>query len=456
MSNENEPFSKLINLGSDDSAEDTFSTLFSDISEEEEDENNPFAPKDNEEDTDDEAPEESVTDMVADSAPEETAKTTSTKNGHELIAPDEIHAPSLVPEMDSAQESESEPQNILMEAIETQDRTTLSAKMPIFKYGSAEEEIEDVGQTFDELRVAKAGDFPELEDANRVTWIITYGKISKSVAGSDAKKKKIGDFKKSIETSKEFMDALKKSKDKKPVCEIKPRVTAQSKGEGISAYKGVFRNMNEAENSGKLICIVPGSDGKVYEIRNEEMGRFITPAGTTEGLSEITAGFIPALPLIPNHQLQQIISFFRSFLTTAGNYEAIANIFWDREEQVFVTSIPKQSVERVRADSILSAFTDTNRYLHYMDIHSHNVMNAKFSAIDNIDEKATRLYGVVGCLNSYFPRIKVRLSNGGKYKEIDPALVLEPYWEDYPDEWDEQVTVVEKTLKWGAQYEVLD
>jgi len=190
---------------------------------------------------------------------------------------------------------------------------------------------------------------------------------------------------------------------------------------------------------------VPGSDGKVYEIRNEEMGRFITPAGTTEGLSEITAGFIPALPLIPNHQLQQIISFFRSFLTTAGNYEAIANIFWDREEQVFVTSIPKQSVERARADSILSAFADTNRYLHYMDIHSHNVMNAKFSAIDDTDEKATRLYAVVGRLNSYFPRIKVRLSNGGKYKEIDPALVLEPYCVDYPDEWDEQVTVVDKS-----------
>jgi len=48
----------------------------------------------------------------------------------------------------------------------------------------------------------------------------------------------------------------------------------------MSAYKGVFNDMESADNSGKLICIVPGSDGKVYEIRNEEMGRFITPAGT--------------------------------------------------------------------------------------------------------------------------------------------------------------------------------
>ena len=137
---------------------------------------------------------------------------------------------------------------------------------PIFEHGSVTEDITDLEQTFDQLRAAKADDFPELEDEKRVTWEITYGKVRRSVYGSDAKKKKIGEFKASIEKSKDFKDVLAKSKDKKTRCVLKPRVTAQSKGERmpIPAYKGVFADEEAAAASGKVITIVPGRDGHVY------------------------------------------------------------------------------------------------------------------------------------------------------------------------------------------------
>jgi hypothetical protein len=121
----------------------------------------------------------------------------------------------------------------------------LLEKLPVFEYAGASEEIEDVSKTFDELRIEKAGDFPELDDGKRVSWSVEYGKITKGV--SNPKGTSISKMKADIETSKEFLEALKMAKDKNPACKIKPRVTAQSKG--IASYKGVFRLLKEAEAS---------------------------------------------------------------------------------------------------------------------------------------------------------------------------------------------------------------
>ncbi len=129
--------------------------------------------------------------------------------------------------------------------------TGFGDKQPVFEYAGATENIDDASKTFDELRIEKAADFPELEDGKRVSWTVEYGKITKSVP--DPKGMSIGKMKSDIETSKEFEDSLKKrGADKNPTCKIKPRVTAQSKGLA-TAYKGVFPSMEEAEASDKVI-----------------------------------------------------------------------------------------------------------------------------------------------------------------------------------------------------------
>ncbi len=81
-----------------------------------------------------------------------------------------------------------------------------------------------------------------------------------------------------------------------------------------------------------------------------------------------------------------------------------------------------------------------DRYLHYIDIHSHNSMEAKFSPVDDRDEQATRIYIVVGRLDKFFPDITVRMSCGGTYLELDPGCVLESFGAVFPAEWRTQVT----------------
>lgn len=324
------------------------------------------------------------------------------------------------------------------------EETSFEEKPPVFAYAGATETIGDTSMTFDELRIEKAGDFPELDDGKRVSWSVEYGKITKNVP--DPKGTSIGKMKSDIESSKEFRDSLKRAKDKNPVCKIKPRVTAQSKGT-VTAYKGVFPTLEEAEAAGKVISIVPSRDGRVYEIRDTEMGRFATPVSGCELLSDVQAGFTLALPRIPAEMMMQILAFFRHFVQNGCENEALLNIYWDKEAQEFIVDAPEQVVTKISVDSQISEKFSGDRYIHYMDIHSHNTMGAFFSPIDDHDEKATRLYTVVGRLDGCVPEIKTRISNGGKFLEIDPAEVFEFSGVSFPDEWKEHVTSEQKNKK---------
>ena len=314
----------------------------------------------------------------------------------------------------------------------------LSEKPPVFEYAGATEDIEDTSKTFEELRIEKSDHFPELEDGKKVSWTVEYGKITKAVA--DPKGTSIGKVKSDIEASKEFTESLKKAKDKAPVCKVKPRVTAQSKGLA-SAYRGVFTNICDAMGSGKAISIVPAKDGSVYEIRNTEMGKFITPVAGCDMLSDVKAGFIPALPRIPMDMVVQVVSFFRSYMLEGTEYEALVNIFWDKANHGFFIDTPNQSVTKASVQVYLNEDYSCDRYIHYMDIHSHNSMKAFFSATDDADEKATRLYTVIGELHKYFPSIKTRISNGGKFWPINPSDVFELVSLPFPDSWKDSVYI---------------
>ena len=309
---------------------------------------------------------------------------------------------------------------------------SLFEKAPVFHYGSAREEITDPGMTFEELRIAKADDFPELGEGKKVSWTVEYGKTAKAI--TDPKGTTIASVKSEIEMSKPFLDALKKAKDKNPDCLVKPKVTAQSKG--ISAYKGVFTSLEEARESDKTICLFPGSDGQVYELRKTEMGEFIAPKNNVTDFAAVRAGFIPALPLVPMELMAQIVSFFRCCMDGPEEFEALAHILWDKQEREFVVRVPKQSVTKAHIDADLSQDDlPEDRYLHYIDIHSHNSMEAKFSPVDDDDEQATRIYIVVGRLDKFFPDITVRMSCGGAYLELPPGCVLESFGALFPQEW---------------------
>ena len=316
------------------------------------------------------------------------------------------------------------------------DKSGLVQKLPIFSYANAKEEIVDTSKTFDELRNEKAEDFPELDDATAVSWKMTYGTITKQV--STPKKTTIASLKKQIEESKEFMDCLKKAKGEVE-CKVIPSVTAKKKGI-VASYKGVADSLEEAVSSGKQIVFVPSSDGKIYEVRNNQIGIFIAEADSVSLFTKVRAGFIPALPKIPYSILLEIIAFFKTFVTEKSENEAMANIYWSFEEEKYRVHVPKQTVTKASVDTNLPDI-DEEKFLLVMEVHSHNTMGAVFSRTDDKDEIATRLYTVIGRLDKVFPDMTTRISVGGKHLVIDPAIVFDGIGGEFPEKWKEAVEI---------------
>ena len=216
-----------------------------------------------------------------DSIPEEKDET---DQNHETVEEDESHEISKSPapqdpqpksppapksEEDHASDKPEEAEdNPRLAAMERQEEKTapkvaepIFAQLPVFSYNGSEAPIEDTEQTFDELRLSKLTDFPEFDEAQSLSWKVVYGKIVKEIVLP--KKTKIGQIKREIETSKEFINALKKATDKHPKCLVKPSISMQKKGDA-SAYKGAFLYLSEAQASPKTITFIPGRDGKVY------------------------------------------------------------------------------------------------------------------------------------------------------------------------------------------------
>lgn len=87
---------------------------------------------------------------------------------------------------------------------------------------------------------------------------------------------------------------------------------------------------------------------------------------------------------------------------------------------------------------------DSDRYIHYADLHSHNDMDARFSAVDDRDERANRIYMVVGHLENYFPDLTVRICNGGTHWLIPADTVLEPFpTQEFPHKWLERIQMMD-------------
>lgn len=227
---------------------------------------------------------------------------------------------------------------------------SLAKKAAVFSYGKAKDAIEDRDCTFEDLRLKYETDFPELSESKKVSWSVAYGKITKTIVnpGSD----KVYDIKEEIEKSKTFIDGLKTAKtdaEKQPECLVKPRVTAQSKGEilRMPSYKECCLTSADAQTSTKPIIILPARNGRVYEMRKTPVGTFTAPADFLPELPEVHSGFQMTLPKIPMHILMFIINFFAK-LSERFELEALVHILYDM--RCCRKNIPKESVRRAKME----------------------------------------------------------------------------------------------------------
>lgn len=320
---------------------------------------------------------------------------------------------------------------------------SFAEKEAVFTYGKAKDPITEHDCTFEELRQKYETDFPELSESKKVSWTVSYGKVTKSIVnpGSD----KVYEIKAEIEKSKEFLNGIKKAKteaEKQPECMVKPRVTAQSKGKTfrMPSYKEYCVSAQEAESSAKSIVILPSRNGRMYEMRKTPVGTFTAPAEFLPEFSEVESGFQMDLPKIPVHILMFIINFFEK-LSKRFELEALVHILYDTLHHRYTIRVPQQELTHTSVRSVMEE-EYPEHLIHVMDIHSHNTMQAKFSPIDDEDEKATRLYAVVGRLDKVFPDIAVRASCAGKFIPVRPEEVFETNFKayPYPSIWDEKIT----------------
>lgn len=312
----------------------------------------------------------------------------------------------------------------------------LANAAPVFEYGSIREDITDPAMTFEQLRVKMSADCPELEARSHVSWTVGYAGITERVSSADAS---IFETKAKIEKGRKFKDALKKlkEKDKEPVCTVKPTVTAQKKGVlRFPGYKGLFCSTEQAEQSDKAIAYIPAQDGRVYEMRRNGIGTFIAPSQHIAELEGVRSGFHMSLPRLPAALLAQIIAFFRRVCVDYGrDVEALVNVLWDRQGRQYVLHVPPQRIDKASVETDLSQQPDPERYLHVMDVHSHNTMAARFSRTDDADEQATRLYMVIGRLDRYYPDIRCRFACGGRHVEVPAEQVCERTDVPFAPEW---------------------
>ena len=371
------------------------------------------------------APESTPLPEIAQTTPAETTVPEPTPSTEPQTAPSATEQPAA-----------SQPDNIidLFGAVVEQSEEDAIAELmvkvttsrPVFDYASIQDEITDADMTFEQLRVKMSADCPELEARAHVSWSLSYAGFCERITDVNST---IYDAKSKMEQSKKFKDALKKRKpaDKLPVCSVKPTVTAQKKGIlPFPSYKAMCHSMDAAEQSAAPICYIPSQNGQIYEMRRNEIGTFIAPSSKIVELDMVRAGFQMNLPRLPAAKLAEIISFFRRVCVAHDRcMEALVNVYWDRVEQEYILHVPAQQATAVSVETDLSNRPDESRYYLVMEVHSHNMMAARFSRTDDADEQATRLYMVIGRLDRFYPEIRCRFACGGRHIEIPAEQVCE-------------------------------
>ncbi len=229
-----------------------------------------------------------------------------------------------------------------------------------------------------------------------------------------------------------------------------------------------FISAEDAFESNKYYRYILSGDGMVLSVNQSICGTMITPTNMVSdemkkqalndlGFNTISdcpinpASFEWALPKIENKILRQILGFFRSFIQEEAEYEVALKIYWDLNKEKYVVDCPKQIVTATNIELQHSEeFTGKNatRYIPVMEVHSHNVMRAFFSEIDDSDEQAFNttfgVFGVFGRLNRKEYEMVFRAKMRDDVIDLKPEQLFETDEDrsdySYPKHWKANVT----------------
>jgi PRTRC genetic system protein A len=177
----------------------------------------------------------------------------------------------------------------------------------------------------------------------------------------------------------------------------------------------------------------------MFEVRQNAIGTFTRKIDRVEGLAPVQEGFRWALSKIPWAIFDQTLAFFRAVMARCDGAEAYLQVFWDREELVYFPHVPRQSVASGGVSFIRNVELEKQHVL-VLEVHSHNSMGAFWSGTDNGDEKAERIYMVIGKVQDRAPEVKLRAGLAGFYMPLELEQVFEtPSGPEVPQSWLDQV-----------------
>jgi hypothetical protein len=133
--------------------------------------------------------------------------------------------------------------------------------------------------------------------------------------------------------------------------------------------------------------------------------------------------------------LEEILEYFK-FVCNKTKDELLVIVYYDTQTDEFINEIVKTQV--VSGGSVEYAYNKDyemdERYVKYLEIHSHHSMGASFSGTDNNDESNRTLYfcGVLGKINPLTTNIfnmdhKFRIWSGSRFIEIPIYEVFETH-----------------------------
>lgn len=177
----------------------------------------------------------------------------------------------------------------------------------------------------------------------------------------------------------------------------------------------------------------------LYEVRINTIGIFSTMIERFEydGTPEYGEGVGMLLPKIDTSLLMQVIGSFKEVFRLYGTVEAAAEIYWSIKDQHYYVYYPKQVVTDIEIDTEVDNKREHDDVL-VLELHSHHAMRADFSNKDDLNERATKFYAVVGRIEKFFPDIKLRYANAMQHREVPLETLFKNY---FPVEWLDNIKV---------------
>ena len=114
------------------------------------------------------------------------------------------------------------------------------------------------------------------------------------------------------------------------------------------------------------------------------------------------------------------------YVCNKTKWELCVNVYYDTVNKNFKLNLHDQIISGTKADYKYDEnFEMSNRYIRYLQIHSHNTMGANFSGIDDRDENYSSLCfcGVIGKISPeskfYNVDMKYRIWSGTRFTDLD-------------------------------------